>query len=107
MRTIKSKRDFESVFSRGRRLNDALLRVRVLDVGEGREGRMAFVAARRLGCAVYRNRCKRVLREASRSLGLPMEGYDIILFATQATHDSSPSDVAVSLGRLLERACQR
>ena len=29
METIKSKRDFERVFSRGRRYNDALLRIRV------------------------------------------------------------------------------
>lgn len=105
MRTIKSRRDFERVFSRGRRLNDALLRVRVLDVGEDSDGRVAFVAGKRLGGAVYRNRCKRVLREASRAVGLPVRGYDIILFATPSTHDSAPQEVAVSLERMLERAC--
>ena len=106
MRTIKSRRDFERVFSRGRRFNDALLRVRVLDAGEDHEGRVAFVAGKRIGGAVYRNRCKRVLREASRSLGLPRRGYDIILFATPATHDSKPAEVARSLERMLERACR-
>ena len=100
MRTIKSRGDFERVFSRGRRLNDSLLRVRVLPTG-GSAGRVAFVAAKRLGNAVFRNRCKRVLREAARSADLPVPGYDVILFSTAATHDSSPSEVAASLRRLL------
>ena len=107
MRTIKSRRDFERVFSRGRRVNDALLRVRVLDVGENGEGRVAFVAGKKLGGAVYRNPCKRVLREAARSLSLPAPGYDVILFATRATHDSTPAEVSASLARMLQRACPR
>lgn len=103
MKTIKSKRDFERVFSRGRRYNDALLRIRVTS-HEGTEGRVAFVAAKRLGNAVFRNRCKRVLREAARQCSLPVEGCDIILFSTSQTHDSSPELVATSLRRLLGRA---
>ena len=66
-------------------------------------GRVAFVAAKRLGNAVFRNRCKRVLREAARICELPREGYDVILFSTGATHDSSPESVAVSLRRLLKK----
>ena len=104
MKTIKSKRDFERVFSRGRRYNDALLRIRVASCDEGVPGRVAFVAAKRLGNAVFRNRCKRVLREAARSCALPRDGFDVILFSTSRTHDSSPEQVAAALGRLLDRA---
>ena len=104
MRTIKSRGDFERVFSRGRRLNDSLLRVRVLATGEAMPGRVAFVAAKRLGNAVFRNRCKRVLREAARLCDLPAQGYDVILFSTSATHDSSPESVAASLRRLLKKS---
>ena len=103
MKTIKSRRDFERVFSCGRRYNDALLRIRVAP-HEGAPGRVAFVAAKRLGNAVFRNRCKRVLREAVRLSSLPVDGYDVILFSTAQTHDSSPERVAASLGRLLGRA---
>ena len=103
METIKSKRDFERVFSRGRRYNDALLRIRVAQ-REGSPGRVAFVAAKRLGNAVFRNRCKRVLREAARLCSLPVDGCDVILFSTAQTHDSSPELVAASLRRLLGRA---
>ena len=51
---------------------------------EGDPGRVAFVAAKRLGCAVVRNRSKRVLREAARACGLPRPGYELILFEMQA-----------------------
>lgn len=104
MKTIKSKRDFERVFSRGRRFNDQLLRIRVAACGEGAPAGVAFVAAKRLGNAVFRNRCKRVLREAARLCELPGDGYDVLLFATSRTHDSSPEQVASSLGKLLKRA---
>ena len=104
MKTIKSKRDFERVFSRGGRFNDQLLRIRVAASDEGAPSGVAFVAAKRLGNAVFRNRCKRVLREAARLCGLPGDGYDVLLFATSRTHDSSPEQVASSLRRLLKRA---
>ena len=104
MKTIKSKRDFERVFSRGRRFNDQLLRIRVAASDEGAPSGVAFVAAKRLGNAVFRNRCKRVLREAARLCGLPGDGYDVLLFATSRTLDSSPEQVASSLRRLLKRA---
>ena len=104
MKTIKSKRDFERVFSSGKRLNGSLLRIRMARVDEGVPGRVAFVAAKRLGNAVFRNRCKRVLREAARLSGLPKDGFDVILFSTHDTHDSSPEQVAAALRKMLGRA---
>lgn len=104
METIKSKQDFERVFKGGRRYNHPLVRTTVLLVSDNRPGRVAFVAPKRLGNAVFRNRCKRVLREAARACGLPADGADVILFATRATHDAHPCEVAQSLGRLMERA---
>lgn len=103
METIKSKREFESVFSGGKRANHRLVRITVLTDNEGDRGKVAFVAAKRLGNAVYRNRCKRVLREAARMCDMPRDKYKIILFATRQTHDSSPAEVAEALNGLLMR----
>lgn len=103
-KTIKSRRDFERVFSRGRRLNDALVRMRVLARGDEAPGRVAFAAGKRLGNAVYRNRCKRVLREAARQAGLPQDGFDVVLLATDRTHDSSPERVGAAVRGLVRRA---
>ena len=104
METIKSKQDFERVFRSGRRVNHKLVRMTVLRPDEGGRSRVAFVAPKRLGNAVFRNRCKRVLREAARAAGLPLEGWDIILFATRATHDSRPEELVPAIERLLARA---
>ena len=104
MKTIKSRKEFERVFARGKRLNDPLLRIRVLKDDEGGLDKVAFVAPKRLGNAVFRNRCKRVLREAARECGLPRAGCDVILFATKETHDASSHQVANALERLLRRA---
>ena len=73
-------------------------------VDEGDSGRVAFVAAKRLGCAVVRNRSKRVLREAARKSGLPAQGRDIILFATPKTRTSSPEEMQRALASVMKRA---
>lgn len=103
METIKSRKEFERVFSGGKRANHRLVRITVLKGDEGDLGKVAFVAPKRLGCAVKRNRCKRLLREAARICGLPHEGADIIIFATRQTFDSHPDEIAGALGRLLDR----
>ena len=100
MKTIKSRQDFEHVFSQGRRFNHPLIRMTICEsVGEGDS-----VGAKRLGCAVVRNRSKRVMREAARSCGFPVAGYDIILFATPKTRVSSPQEMDKALRSLMKRA---
>ena len=54
--------------------------------------------------AVFRNRCKRGLREAARTTGMPLEKHDIILFATRDTHDAKPDEVGAALQKLLKKA---
>ena len=107
METIKSKQDFGRVFSGGKRANHRLVRMTVLRLSEGGPGRVAFVAPKRLGNAVFRNRCKRVLREAAFEAGFPKEGYEVIFFATMATHDSHPHEVAKAMRSLMSRFDRR
>lgn len=103
METIKSRRDFERVFKGGRRVNHALVRLCAMPVADGMRPRVAFVAPKRVGNAVCRNRCKRVLRAAAREVGLPLQGFDVILFSTNATRGASSTDVARALGKLVAR----
>ncbi|MCI1665812.1 MAG: ribonuclease P protein component [Atopobiaceae bacterium] len=104
MKTIKSKREFETVFSTGRKSAGRFSRVIVCGNTEGGPGKVAFVAAKRLGNAVYRNRCKRVLRVAARESGLPIDGKDVIILANGRTHGASPAEVADDLVCVIEKA---
>ena len=103
METIKSKRDFGRVFSDGKRANHRLVRMTALRLDEGGPSRVAFVAPKRLGNAVFRNRCKRVLREAARMAGYPRTGFDVIFFATRSTHDAHPAEVAKAMKLLADK----
>ena len=103
MKTIKSKRDFERVFIEGRRANASRVRIIYMKDDGADTGRVAFVAAKRLGNAVYRNRCKRLLREASRACGLPTDSWSVILFATRKTHDAQYDDIICDLRELMRR----
>ena len=106
MLTIKSHQDFERVFTQGKRFNHPLIRMVICDcMSEGDPARVAFAAAKRLGNAVVRNRSKRVLREAARACDLPVDGKEIILFATPRTRTASPSEMNEALFGLLRRAC--
>lgn len=103
MKTIKSKRDFETVFKGGRRINHPLVRLTVLSVEEDVSSRVAFVAAKRLGNAVCRNRCKRVLRAALQQSNFPQTGYEVILFSTTKTAQASSQEVAQALEKLISK----
>ena len=105
MRTIKSRLDFERVFHQGKSFKHPLMRMIACEsVNEGDPGRVAFVAAKRLGCAVVRNRSKRVLRECARAVGVPVAGKDIILFATRGTATASADSLIQALQGLCRRA---
>lgn len=95
MRTLTSPADIDRLFKKGRRASHPLLVVlaqRAPD-GDAVEGRVVFVAGRKLGGAVVRNRSKRVLREACRRSGGPWAGSDVALVARAGTATASPADL--------------
>jgi len=90
MGTIKSSREIDTVFREAKRSAHPLIIVLATQTpeGRGRTGRVAFIAGKKLGNAVVRNRSKRVLREAARRCRGPWDGYDVLLIARPATRDA-------------------
>jgi ribonuclease P protein component len=66
--------------------------------------RLGVVASRKVGCAVMRNRCKRLVREAFRlhQHALP-RGLDVVVIVRPGTHELALADVA---GELVHAAPQ-
>ena len=89
MDVIKSSADITRVFKQGKRFGrgSGMLLVLEIDERHGEPGRVAFVAGKKLGNAVWRNRAKRRMRAASRQLGFPFKGYDVVFVASRHTND--------------------
>lgn len=95
LETIKSSTEVSDLFSQGRRLHTPFLTFIVLNHNEqhGLKGRVAFVAGKKLGNAVWRNRAKRRMRAVCRELGGPWDNTDVIFLAKRQTTQAKYSKV--------------
>ena len=105
--TIKSGAEIDRIFKSGAHFNSSDVSLIVISADEMQRdphasGRVAFIAGKRIGNAVIRNRSKRVLRASAQEVGLPVLGYDVVLIATRRT-PSVPHDRLVGSLRLLLR----
>jgi len=62
----------------------------------GCDGRVAFIAGKKLGNAVWRNRAKRRMRAICRDLKKTWPGYDVVFLAKSRILTSSYTKVLVS-----------
>ena len=84
MNVIKSSLEISRIFSKGKKINTASVTLLVLnqsDRASNSSGRIAFIAGKKSGNAVWRNSAKRRLREISKQINLNSINYDIILIA--------------------------
>lgn len=106
MSTIRSSREIDAVFRSARRVAHPLLIALVAQTpdGRGHTGRVAFIAGKKLGGAVQRNRAKRVVRETARRAGAPWPGFDVLLIARPATGAASPAELDEAITSIARRA---
>ena len=101
--TIRSSADISRAFTHGKRLSGSLVTVLICKTpeGHGPRGRVAFIAGKKHGGAVWRNQAKRRLRAVAREAGAPWPGYDVVFIAKPATTDQLYSKVLQQTRSLL------
>lgn len=108
--SLTSPSDFKNVFRSGSTSSSKYVVVRYVDRDDRENTRMAFVAGKRLGKAVERNRAKRILRESGRrNRDKIAPGYDIVVIARPSLKSKSYWDAekgllkALTLGGLIKK----
>ena len=99
---LSNQRNFNNVYrkgsSRGGRYVVVLYKKNRLPVS-----RIAFVASKKVGNSVCRNRARRLMRESIRTMGLAIRpGYDIILVARNSINGKKCPEVQRTLVKSLK-----
>ena len=66
-----------------------------------RNGRVAFIAGKKLGNAVWRNRAKRRMRAICRQVGGPFPGYDVAFVARKRVNEITYENMINQVSRKL------
>ena len=105
MEVIKSSTDISLVFKKGKRLGRGSTRLIALQHDEQHDlpGRVAFIAGKKNGNAVWRNRAKRRMRAACREIGGPWDGYDVLFIANRGPVSSDFRDLVSGYRKALEQ----
>ena len=102
-RRLRSAREFDAVFKRGRRFPGRLFLVVVAENTQ-RSDRLGLAVSRRVGGAVARSRVRRLLRESFRRLApRGTTGLDIVVVPHKDIVSCSQSEVERELGARLLR----
>jgi ribonuclease P protein component len=98
---IRRHADYQTVYSRGIRLNGRFSSVFVLPT-QRKAGRLGIAATKKLGGAVRRNRAKRLIREVFRHNKIAA-GYDVVVVPRRGLLEASLSILEADYRNLMER----
>lgn len=102
---LRKKKDFSSLYKRGKSVGERYVVLFYRKNGLG-YNRRAFLASKKVGKSVVRNRARRLMKESYRALEekLPAEGYDMIFIARHTICDLKCADVKKSIEAALRKA---
>ena len=102
--TIKSSTEISYLFSHGKRHATPFGTMIVFqgDTQHGPSGRVAFIAGKKHGNAVWRNSAKRRLRAVCHDLGGPWDGLNVLFIANRKTTRASYSKVLSACGKVID-----
>ena len=96
---LSGKKNFSLVYNKGKSVGD-----RYVVVFYKGSCRLAFLASKKVGNAVKRNRARRLMKEGFRNLkDMNLDGYDIIFIARNTIDNKKCRDVERSMLSALKR----
>jgi len=100
---LRFKRDFDRLYKRGRSTGDSYVVVFHISNGLG-YSRKAFLASKKVGGAVARNRARRLMKEGFRKVeNEVLPGKDILFIARKDAVNVKSTEVEKSIRRALEK----
>ncbi len=101
---LRKNKDFSAIYSRGKSLGDKYVVVFYRD-NHLDYTRTAFLASKKVGKSVQRNRARRLMKESYRNIREEIQtGIDIVIIARNTINDASLVQVRKSLINALKRA---
>lgn len=104
---LRNEKDFSRIYSRG---NSQVQKYVVVFYRKNslEYSRTAFVASKKVGNAVTRNRARRLMKESYRNMKSLkadlLKGYDVIFVARKNIADAKCRDVSISVKNALKKA---
>lgn len=101
---LRRKSDFSCIYNKGKSVGSKY--VVLFYKKNGLEyGRIAFLASKKVGNSVKRNRARRLMKESVRLLSWQIpKGYDVIFIARSTISDAKNADVKKSIFTAVKRA---
>lgn len=102
---IKSSNEIGQVLKEGQRIRSNFFTIYSNKTPAQRDqnGRVAFIAGKKQGNAVWRNRSKRLLRAAFHEADASLPGLDLVIVASSHIHDTNSRILAEELSAKLVR----
>ena len=101
---LRNNWEFHRAYRRGKCVAGPIL-ICYCFKGKGRRTRIGVTAAKKIGCAVERNRARRVIKEAYRSIYPKIgEGWDLVFVARENTGKQKSTEVAAVMQAQLKKA---
>ncbi|MFR5263463.1 MAG: ribonuclease P protein component [Christensenellales bacterium] len=101
---LRNKKDFSRIYSKGKSIGDRYI-VLFFKRNNLDYYRKAFLASKKVGNSVKRNRARRLMKESVRLLEFDLpKGYDYIFIARNTIDGKSYSEVSRSIKSALKRS---
>ncbi|XVG95904.1 ribonuclease P protein component [Eubacteriales bacterium KG127] len=101
---LRNKKNFFKIYSKGKSIGDRYI-VLFYKKNHLPYSRKAFLASKKVGNSVKRNRARRLMKESVRLLDFEIpQGYDFIFIARNTINDKSYNDVSRSVRSAIKRS---